>query len=536
MKSPATKGLTCPKCSSRVNFGSTSAAGRQRYRCSRQHKGCDWNGTLPNGLKPDVVNAQGIDTATAKRLHKKIRTARGIQRYVITSAQNATPVNEPFLASLKAYCTANDAALVVIPYRYKNPTSIWTSEAKDQDWWAPELRPHIMNVRTPIGKHVVILADLMTQPTASNPLEGFQTLEGGKSKIIGHPKLELQSVPAPQNKLPALITTTGAVTMKNYIPGKAGKKAEHHHTFGACVLEIDGDTFHIRQINAVNDGSFMEIANGLAEYTPSGRRKVARAAGVVMGDEHTDYVDPHVVEATFGKRGILDALNPEYLVWHDVHDNYAPNYHHRDELFARWAKHHTKRNNIEAELDRCFAFIDKHTRPDTVNVFPFSNHPGWLSQWVKLTDPRSDLENCLFWAETFVAMCNGTKMGDGGVETIDPFIYWAGKKLKAFDQSRFLLPDESLRIHEIEVGMHGHLGPNGSRGTIKSFGKIGTKSVIGHSHSPGIKDGVYQVGTSSRLKLEYNHGPSSWLNTHCVIYPNGKRSLINIINGKWRAK
>ena len=48
-------------------------------------------------------------------------------------------------------------------------------------------------------------------------------------------------------------------------------------------------------------------------------------------------------------------------------------------------------------------------------------------------------------------------------------------------------------------------------------------------------DGVYQVGTSSRLKLEYNSGPSSWLHTHCCIYPNGKRTLITIIDGQWRA-
>lgn len=91
-------------------------------------------------------------------------------------------------------------------------------------------------------------------------------------------------------------------------------------------------------------------------------------------------------------------------------------------------------------------------------------------------------------------------------------------------------------VHGIEVGSHGHVGPNGSRGSVKSQARIGMKSVIGHSHSPGIRDGAYQVGTSSRLNLEYVRGPSSWLHTHCVIYANGKRTLINIINGEWRAE
>jgi hypothetical protein len=83
--------------------------------------------------------------------------------------------------------------------------------------------------------------------------------------------------------------------------------------------------------------------------------------------------------------------------------------------------------------------------------------------------------------------------------------------------------------------MHGHLGPNGARGSIRAFGKIGVRSIVGHGHGPGIKDGVMQVGTSSYLRLGYNKGPSSWLHAHGALYQNGKRSLLIIINGRWRA-
>jgi hypothetical protein len=60
--------------------------------------------------------------------------------------------------------------------------------------------------------------------------------------------------------------------------------------------------------------------------------------------------------------------------------------------------------------------------------------------------------------------------------------------------------------------------------------------VIGHSHQPGIDEGAYQVGTSTGLRLEYNQGPSAWLNAHCVVYASGKRSLLFVIDGEWRLK
>jgi hypothetical protein len=63
--------------------------------------------------------------------------------------------------------------------------------------------------------------------------------------------------------------------------------------------------------------------------------------------------------------------------------------------------------------------------------------------------------------------------------------------------------------------------------------KIGVRLVTGHGHSPAIEHGHYRVGTSTYLKLDYTEGPSSWLNTHCIIYANGKRSLLNIVFGKW---
>jgi hypothetical protein len=511
-----TTSLLCPKCGGPLVKGG-SMRGIQRYRCrpsKANPKACSWNGTQPAGLTEGPI------------LHPPAG------RFVITGAQNATPVNVPFLATLKTYCQLRKATLVVVPYRYKNPTSIWADKDKDDDWWAPELAPYMMDSRMQLGDHIVVLGDIKVQPTAVRPTSGLETIAGGKSAIVAHPKLELVVVPTPHHRLPKILTTTGVVTERNYISSKAGSKGAFHHTFGAAVVELSGSgAFHLRQLNATEDGSFHDMEYA---YSASGRTE-SQAAALVLGDTHVKFRDHSVDGATFGLCGLKATLRPKHVVWHDLLDGYAANHHHKYALITNFVKHHLGHANIREELEEAFEYVDERTSPGDINVFPASNHHDWLSVWLERTDPRSDLENVVFWAETFKAVSATARMGPGGATSIMPFHYWAKELMRTAAQARLLSADESFTICGVEVGMHGHLGPNGARGAIRGFTKIGAKSVIGHSHTPGIMDGVYQVGTSSRLKLEYNKGPSSWLHTHCVIYANGKRSLINIVDGEYTA-
>lgn len=223
----------CPKCGGPVYRGSNrnergSKSGEVRYQHRMPlRKTCGWNGTQPVGVADD--KAKGVDKHQSAAL-KKVVEASNRKTYVITSAQNATPPFAQGWKSLQTYVKHVGAQLLVIPYRYKNPTSIWSEKAKSDDWWHPDFTPFIINHRVDLNDHLILLADIMTQPTATRPLEGFETMTGGQSAIVGHPKLELMTVPTPQEKLPKLLTTTGAITRKNYIPSKAGKKGEHHHT------------------------------------------------------------------------------------------------------------------------------------------------------------------------------------------------------------------------------------------------------------------------------------------------------------------
>lgn len=502
--------MICPRCAYKVHKKGYHK-GIQRWKC----RACQWHGV-------DCV----------EDAERRVATFKGSRRFVITSAQNATPIHKSFLAALKVYCEATGAKLLVVPFRYHNPTSIWTERDQDNDWWDAALVPHLVDQRVQLCRGLVLLGDIKTQPTAVSPLTGFESLAGPDSAIIGHPKLELTTVATPQHAMAKILTTTGAITKANYIPSKAGKKAEFHHIFGACVVEIGKDKYHIRQINAASNGSFQDLDT---VYTSTGTHP-GTVDALIMGDLHEELVDPNVVAATFTRSdSIVKTLKPKRLVWHDVHEFYSRNHHHRGEVFINYAKHHAGADNVEKALDGTFAFIDKHTPPGVTNIFVPSNHPDALARWVKEADPKNDPENAVFWARTFEAMCLHSKMGKAGATTVDPFAYWGKRKLKCADRSIFLNRDQSYTVHGIELCHHGDKGINGARGSRAALAKIGVKTVIGHSHSPGIVHGCMQVGTSSYLRLEYNKGPSSWMQTHALIYGTKKRSLIFIIDGDWRA-
>jgi hypothetical protein len=92
---------------------------------------------------------------------------------------------------------------------------------------------------------------------------------------------------------------------------------------------------------------------------------------------------------------------------------------------------------------------------------------------------------------------------------------------------------DSFKVMKWELAVHGDYGQNGSQGSITQFRRLNTKLVIGHSHTPGRKDGVLQVGTSTKKRLGYNLGASTWLNSHVIIHQDGKAQHVHFIEGEY---
>ena len=543
--------LLCPKCGSGKlvvrghSEGQNREVQKQRWNCRSNTcptKG-GWHGTRPVNIElyeqfPERFDDKAAPALPPKQVKARIRELNAYKKdsdvasFIITAAQNATPPHAPFLENLMVLAEQFDAQPIVIPFRYHNPTSHWGQKARTDDWWHADLVPFCVNHRFSLNRKIDVLADIKTQPTATDPLSRMESMTGPKWGVVGHTKLRLKCIPTAPGKEPKVMVSTGAVTLPNYTPTKAGKQGEFHHVFGATLVQVRGIRTYIYQIVADNDGSFIHRDK---LYKGGEVFEAPRPLALVLGDSHVDFMDSGVTNATFGEKGIVPELRPEYLVWHDLNDFYAGSHHHdRPEMFfTRLAKSHAGRADIKAELTRAFAYVNEHSPEYCHNVFPYSNHGNeHLWKWLNSKDPREDYVNFGFWLDTWQQLYRNMTFGSAGAETVDPFAFWGQKMLDEPENATFLGPNDSMELKQVDVGAHGHLGPNGSRGTVKNLARTAQKSMTGHGHAPEIFEGHTRVGKSAGA-MEYEKGPGSGMHAHGILYANGKRCLLFIDGGEW---
>ena len=462
-------------------------------------------------------------------------------RFVFTAAQNNTYLHDKFFHALLNYCNHNKAQLVVAKFHYnKNAFQNLSAENDDGVWYDQRLEPYFLPEQATVAPDLIWCGELDILPTAVNPLSGLDNYTRDASCIVPHAKVQMKSVPTPKHEPTKFMYTTGAVTMRNYIPRKAGQKASFHHMFAALLVEIDedGDWF-ARQLVANNDGEFQDLCT---KYTDTEVISGQRVKAITYGDIHAELHEPNVAKASWSGRGcMLDVLQPHKQFAHDLTDFRPRNHHSINDPHLMAMFHANGTSSVKDGLLCSAVWLANAARPWSQVLVVESNHDQALERWLK--DPRSasDPINAGYWHELNaymhkeLAAQRRPHVFEHAIRTIAPeySIHLANV--------RFLREDESYEICRtptspgIECGMHGHRGPNGSRGSIRNLRNIGKRANIGHSHEAGIMDGVYQSGVSAPLDMGYNVGPSSWSHTHIVTYPNGKRTLVTIRNGKWRA-
>lgn len=463
----------------------------------------------------------GEQIFTPEMVNRVENLVKNKKRFIITTAVTGMPVNEAFLNSIKNYCTINDAGLLVLPTT--DPAAAVPFELD------PILKDEAIIIQDININDNLMVSTFQTSAKQINTLTGLRRVgERERSMIVASPKQFVEYVPVLNPEGCHALLTTGAITTPEYLSTdkymslRTAWLADKDHEMGGIIVEVESDKiFHFRPFQCAVDGSFMDL--GVRYSFTSRTRK--RPEAIVLGDIHVGSIDKDVYRST---NRILKQLQPKRVFLHDVFDGVSCN-PHASMQFLTQAQLKDKLS-IEKELQLNGKYLthlrEKHPYVEEWIVVR-SNHDIFLDRYLDGGDYIQDPTNFEICHKLALKKMKGEIPFEAGLIEL------------GFDLTKinFLDEDESYRIHGFECGQHGHRGSNGVRNPSNAGLEVAYgKGVFGHSHTGGKLRKIFRVGTSTRYKLGYNKGASSWTHTLCIVNPDGTAQLVNDIKGKWRLK
>ena len=429
----------------------------------------------------EIINFLGMTLSESQFSVAKLHTLKKKKRYIISSAQTASPVNIKFLNNIKAYAKFINAEIGIIATRYRNPTSIWKEEG---DVWDERVHEFLTANKQFLHEDVLLLADLKIQATSPNPTNGLELFGDTASCIVGSPRIEMRSIPVLPGQRQKFLYSTGSVTSPSFTDTVAGGKAAAHHSYGFVIVEIEDEfTVHIRNISADSEGSFNDLVFRVENESVSQEQVEC----LVWGDSHFAQKDDAVTDAF---RGLCSDLGVTMSVLHDVWDSQSINVHNLKDPIVQHELMKTGKDDLGKELDQLYEELNWFEENMDKTLVIASNHDDMLDRAMTQGDWRDNLKN----AELFVQFLSLKLSSQANNGIISYCINTDFTKIKALGLN------DSYIYSGVELAIHGHKGPNGSKGSIQSFSKLSTKTIIGHSHSPSIRWGCYQVGISCQMQ------------------------------------
>lgn len=446
------------------------------------------------------------------------------KRFVITTAVTGCKVSDNFYAAIKKYCEINDACLLILTA--SDPASSVT--ASGFGMIDTKLQNEIIVFEDTKLNSNVFLSTIKMSAKHIDPITGLSRIgQRNGTFLYASPKQRLQAVAVGNNKLPHFLMTTGAITEPNYkteryMSDRTAYIANNDHVMGAVIVEIqDDEIFFFRQVQANTKGEFPDLG---VMYTPNGSKPYAPSA-FVLGDWHSGSTDP---DARSCWEEVIQTLKPNMVVLHDLFDGRSISHHEEKDIVLRSQRAGRDELSLELELQGVAQDLQDLSEITNKLVVVKSNHDLFLERYLRegryVKDPLNH-RLCLILA---LDLIDGNDPLKSGVE-----VYL---EKKVTDKIAWLGMDEDFKIAGVQLGAHGHAGSNGSKGSLPAMEHAYGNSITGHTHTPSILRGAWQVGTSSYLKLSYVKGSSSWLHSSCLLYPGGQRQLINCIDGNWRLK
>ncbi|CAN7329800.1 hypothetical protein [Neorhizobium tomejilense] len=485
--------------------------------------------------KPEKPKPVRISAIT--EIEAKLKTGK-VNRFILTAAQDDTPVFKPFLENLEAYGSFLNAPLLIAGYTYQK--GLFEDHAAATAVFDPALRDYVIYDRVRLSPNIMFIADANILPTTAKPLNGWATTNLGQHVVVPSARIALQSIPRAQGFPARFATSTGCCTLPSYAPRAAGRKSIARHTYGALLVEIDvdGEVF-FRHLVADKDGSFQDLNSVVKNGIVSDGFRVA---AITWGDIHYEHLDHVIARTAFGfcvkekktiwSDSLYERLMPENCYYHDSLDFRRRNHHNIHDPHLMAEVHASGKESVEEEVADAANFINEMRRPWCRSVMVESNHDSALAKWGKSDDGRYDPANSYYWHWINYAIHDAIRRRESDFNIVEFSMRSAGLA----DDVVFVPSGGSDLIRGVEHGFHGDLGISGARGTPTQFTRFGIKCTTDHTHTPGIIDDVYTGGVSAKLDQGYNKGGTTWAHAHVVLYSNGTRViLVQSPDGRYEA-
>lgn len=472
--------------------------------------------------------------------------------YFLSCAQNHTLLAEETFRNLMAFVEHDKGKLMVSAIKY-NKGALGQRAAAKADTYASrteelaaeyprELIPFICDDRINLTQNLVFCGELNIMPTAVSPLSGMANYTYRKSTIVPHPKLALESVATMKGEGVKLMYTTGALTVRNYIKRKEGFKAEHFHSYGALIVEVNSKgNWFVRQLIQGEDGAMYDMDRRAYKGKITTGHRVADIAIEV----HADKLDKVAADLTFGHNpdSMFERLRPHSTHVHDILDFSGRSHHTRRDPHETFRSFVNGKWELTQELRTTADVLwNQIARPWCETYVVNANHDRHLIRWLQEVDWRDDPTN----AEMILALnlvilqsiragrkINMTAVALGmGFDKIETKKIGLPVTFLAEDESHIILPNINGGI---EAGLHGDRGANGAKGTIVGIAKVDRPTNMGDKHQVAIVNHCYCHGLIGLLDQGYNHGLGSWTQANTITYVNGTRAIYSIWKGAWHA-
>jgi len=428
--------------------------------------------------------------------------------FVVTSACAGAVANKPFLSALESYCKLHRAKLLILPMRAHRQFL-----ENQPDFYDTVFEKYI-EAGQMIG-HFRFNANLEARdfhlnPQQRVPLTGLDTLQG-PSLIVAHPQMHMKLLATGNRQSHSrMLTTTGVCTNPDYQVNRLGTLADLDHNIAALSIQLDGDIFHMRQLIADTDNSFVDLGQ---RYHSNGTTSSECATAIVLGDLHPGQHDPGAI--AFGL-GLIEMFKPAAVFCHDSFNGHSISHHFDKHTVTKAREFVTLKHELHVTKEILDAIRLKAGAGKTMIVA--SNHDQWLDRWVEEGRYLKEPQNFKLGLAAAWAMSEG----NSPLRTL----------IDAENQLHWLSRNEDLHIDGVNLACHGDAGTNGAKGSAGGFAKTHGKMTHGHTHTSSINRGVWSVGTSSLLRMGYNTGASTWDHCHCIQYKGGLRQLVRLVDGR----